>query len=292
MASTSKKWFIGCGIGCGLIILVTAGVGGGLYFAFKDVASEADSIEESYEAMENTFGAPEDFTPNPDGSIAPDRMEAFLAARDATAESREKMESILFLLDDDMANDSQKKKGNALDKIKAGLQLIPASITFIKERNEFLMDHGMGSGEYTYIYSMAYFNYLEKPLTDGPSFQMTGDDDDDDDGGVNWQVSSGRNEGKTRKKREKEIRRYLHKIQLSFLDNQMESVDTTIDGADYWLEILQAEKAAMESARRRLLWEEDFPEAIRASLEPFRVRLDESYSPILNVVEVGMVTGN
>ena len=290
MASTSKKWFIGCGIGCGLIILISAGIGGGLYFAFKDVAGEAESIEESFEAMETAFGSPFDFTPQPDGSIAPERMDAFLAARAATAESRDKMESILLLLDDDEGSSGEKKKGNMLDKIKAGMKLIPATMTFIKERNEFLVEQGMGSGEYTYIYSMAYFNFLDKPLTDGPSFQMTGDDGDE--GGASWRVNTDGGEDDTRQKREKEIRRHLHRMQMSFLDNQLDILSASSEGFEDLRAALEAEKESMESARRRLLWEENFPEAIRRSLEPYRVELDESYSPVLNVLEVGMVNGN
>ena len=81
-------------------------------------------------------------------------------------------------------------------------------------------------------------------------------------------------------------------MQVSFLDNQLDALRSSGESSEDLLAALELEKDAMESARRRLLWEESFPEAIRMSLEPYRVELDESYSPILNVLEVGMINGN
>ncbi len=295
MASTSKKWFIGCGIGCGLMILITAGIGGGLYFAIKDVVGEAESIDESFEALETAFGSTHDFTPAADGSISYDRMEVFLAAREATAESRDKMAGILITLDGDKNTGDENKgsKSSVLDKIKAGMTLIPATLAFINDRNEHLLDQGMGVGEYTYIYSMAYFAYLEKDLTDGPSFQMTGPDDDDDgDSGIRWKVETNDDEDNVREKREREIRRHLHTLQMSFLINQISELNDADGSLESQGPLLEEEKAAMKAARRRLLWEEGLPEPIRASLAPFAERLDESYSPILNVLEVGMINAN
>jgi len=288
MASTTQKWFIGCGIGCGLIILVGALIGGGLFFAIKDVVKEGESIDESFEAMDAAFGEARHFTPSLDGAIAYDRMEVFLDARDASAESREKMASILYTLDDD---DGGQGDSGILAKIKAGATLIPATLSFIKDRNEHLLDQGMGVGEYTYIYSLAYFAYLDKDLTDGPSFQMTGDDRDEDDRGFTWKVESG-DDSKVLDKREREIRRHLHYMQLDFLINQISAMEEAVGVDDGWLEALRAEKVAMDSASRRLLWEEELPSAIAASFGPFVDRLEESYSPIMNVIEVGMINND
>ena len=55
MASTNQKWLIGCGVGCGMVLLVTALIGGGIFFAVKDVVKEAESIDGSFEAMEEAF---------------------------------------------------------------------------------------------------------------------------------------------------------------------------------------------------------------------------------------------
>ncbi len=280
MASSTQKWLIGCGVGCGFIILVTALVGGGIFFAVKDVIKDGEAIEGSFEALEADFGSPQDFVPAFNGAIPADRMEAFLAARDAAVESREKISTVLITLDDD---------GNkfSMDKIKAGLSLVPSILTFIGERNQHLLNEGMGLGEYGYIYSLAYFNYLDKDLTDGPSFSMTGDDNDG--GVVQWSVGESSGGGDVDDSREKEIRKYMHRLQMALLDNQIDALSGTPGSDEAWRAILLAEKEAMESHSRRLLWEEGLPDSIAESLAPFADRLEASYVPVLNALEAGLV---
>ncbi len=287
MASTSKKWFIGCGIGCGLFILITAVIGGGIFFAVKDVIKDGKAIDESNDAMVEAFGSPDEFIPSPDGSIAPERMEIFLAVRDETALVRNKMAGILNTLDE------EKEEGGAsvLAKIKAGMTMVPAILAYINDRNEVLLSQGMGDGEYTYIYTLSYFSYLDKDLTDGPSFQMSGDDDGEGSG-MSWKVNTNSNKKKVRKKREKNIRRQMHKLQLSFLMNQMAALEGKPETDPELLALLEKERAAMTSSRGRLLWEEGLPEPIEASLAPYADRLDQSYLPILNVIEVGLANSN
>jgi hypothetical protein len=48
MASTGQKWAIGCGVGCGLILLVTLVAGGGTYLAIRKVIKEGETIDQSY----------------------------------------------------------------------------------------------------------------------------------------------------------------------------------------------------------------------------------------------------
>ena len=288
MASTTQKWFIGCGIGCGFLILIIAIIVGGTIFAVKDVIKDGKSIEESNDALVEAFGTPDEFTPTADGAITADRMEIFLKAREETTEPRTKMANILHTLDDE----SDEGGRGAMAKLKAGLTMIPAILSYINTRNEVLLENGMGDGEYTYIYTMAYFAYLDKDLTDGPSFQMSGDDDGDEDGGgMNWRVQSGSSDKKVRSKREKNVRRQMHRLQMSFLDNQIASLGE-FSGSEDLKAALDDEREAMLESRRRLLWEEGLPPAIEASLEPFAGELNDSYLPVLNVIEIGLANTN
>jgi len=108
---------------------------------------------------------------------------------------------------------------------------------------------------------------------------------------MTWKVESG-DHSKVLDKREREIRRHLHYMQLDFLINQISAMEEAVGVDDGWLEALRAEKVAMDSASRRLLWEEELPSAIAASFGPFVDRLEESYSPIMNVIEVGMINND
>ncbi len=88
MAGTGKKWFIGCGIGCGLMFIVLGGAGTCAYFGVKQFKDKADGLDESFEAVEAQFGDATDFVPRPDGVIPAERMETFLAIRDDMAPLR------------------------------------------------------------------------------------------------------------------------------------------------------------------------------------------------------------
>jgi len=288
MASTSQKWFIGCGIGCGLMILITAIIGGGIFFAVKDVVKEGKSIDESNNAMIAAFGMPEEFTPEANGAIAPDRMEIFLASRAASAVSMDEMADILTTLDDD----SNKGPAAILAKVKAGVTLVPAILTFINDRNLSLLENGMGDGEYLYIYSLAYFAYLDKDLTDGPSFQVSGNDSGDSDDGVSWNVSTSSDDSDVRDRREKRVRTQIHQMQMGFLMNQIAAMGPASGLDDELRAVLEAEREAMNAARRRLLWEDELPPVIEASLAPYADDLNASYRPILNVIEIGLGNSN
>jgi hypothetical protein len=55
-----------------------------------------------------------------------------------------------------------------------------------------------------------------------------------------------------------------------------------------WRKALQAEIEAMESNRYRLIWQDGLPEVIQKSLEPYRQRLEDSYSPMTNALEISL----
>ena len=73
---------------------------------------------------------------------------------------------------------------------------------------------------------------------------------------------------------------------LPMLRNQL--ADLGDDERDPWRRSIAEEIEAMESDRYRLPWRDGFPEPLERSLEPYRGRLDESYSPLCNPLEAGL----
>ena len=45
----------------------------------------------------------------------------------------------------------------------------------------------------------------------------------------------------------------------------------------------------MDRESLRILWEEGLPEQIRASLEPYRDRLDATYDDMTSILEMGLI---
>jgi hypothetical protein len=285
MAGAARKWFIGCGIGCGLMLLLAV-IGGTIgYFGVRKAVDRGERIEAGFDDLRDMYGGPAEFTPEPDGAVATSRMLAFLAARDAMAADREKAGDILRTLD---GIEVDGRQPSFLDKARAGFELIPVMMDFIDNRNQALMDSGIGLGEYLYIYSMSYFNLLGKPLSDGPSFTLTSDDEGEDNHGFHWDAGGKGNSEDTRADREKTIRRYLHRVQLRMAFNQLDALDAR-GGSQEDRARLSAEIALMESEPLRLLWETGLPPALAQSLDPYRGQLEASYDPMINVLESGLV---
>lgn len=280
MAGSGKKWLTGCGIGCGLIVLMAGGIGTCGYFGVQRIANRTESVEGGYESLRSEYGPPGAFVPAADGAIAPDRLELFLGVRQDMAASREHLTGVLTELDSDTQG-----AGGVLAKIRSGMSLVPSLFDFIDDRNAVLLDRGMGLGEYVYIYSVAYFAWLGMDPADGPDFRVTGDDEDDSN--FHWEIDVDEDSG-VREQRDEEIRRYLHGLQRKIVGNQLTAAETEGDDPA-WITALREESGALDGRSMRLLWADGVPPRIADSLEPYRNRLEESYSPIMNAVEMGLV---
>jgi hypothetical protein len=293
MAGTGKKWAIGCGIGCGFMLLLLGGVGTCGYIGVRRIVDKAEGIEESFDALDAELGHPRDYSPDPTGEIPAERMEVFLAVRQEMAPANGEAEQLMAQLDDGAGMPGP---AMVLGKIRAGMQFIPAMLAFVDERNRVLLKHEMGLGEYQYIYTLAFFGQLDKNPADGPGFRVSDQGDEDHQTGpVRWGVTSGDGDSDdVRGDRDREVRRYLNKSMGLIASNQLNAVDRLLADRDdealrQWREELAAEVSAMDREPRRILWEEGLPEQLRDSLEPYRDRLEESYAELMNVVELGLV---
>jgi len=279
-SDTTKKWLVGCGIGCGVIILILIALGISGYLFFKNVVDEFKDTEASMAMLTERYGKITDFCPNPVGAISPDRIEIFLAVREAFEPTREKLKISMKTLQDrvDRTEVEVKKPKNVFQMIKVGVGLIPQIGEYIKSRNQALMDSGMGIGEYYYIYVVAFYSWLGHLPEDGPDFQIIGPDDERD----SWDREDVQEE-----RRDVTLRR-LHRMLLPMLSNQLEKLSATETSGipDEWRKALEAEIEAMETDRFRLPWQEDLPDVIESSLNPFRDRLEQSYNKMTNPLEL------
>jgi hypothetical protein len=166
-------------------------------------------------------------------------------------------------------------------KLEGARQLIPQAIGFVAARGEALLEAGMGSGEYLYIYSVAYYSWLRKSPADGPAFPLVGDDGDGGQG-----HRGGRDEFDVREGRREVVLRRLNERLLPMLRRQLAAVDAGPPAREGWREALAAEVSALESDPFRIPWRDGVPEPLATSLEPFRRRLESSYSALCNPLEV------
>ena len=281
-SSATKKWLVGCGIGCAVIILILIVLGIGGYMFFKDLIGEFQAQEELMETLTERYGEIRDFVPEPDGSIGPSRIEAFLSVRDAFAPFREKLESSMQELQDRVGKSEVevRKPRNVFEMVKLGFGLVPQIAEFMKFRNQALLDNEMGMGEYFYIYAIAYFSWLGKLPEDGPDFEVM------EEGGGSRLGEMDIEE--IREERRDSMLRRLHRTLLPMLQNQWAKLTATetSDTPSEWRDLLEAEIKAMEEDRFRLPWEDGLPDVIKASLEPYKDRLEQSYNAMTNPFEL------
>jgi len=281
--SSKKKWFIGCGIGCGaVIIIVVLLILSGVMFV-KNIVKGFEESEAILDTLTERYGEVEEYCPEPDGAIRQARIEVFLKVRELMRPIRNELESSFNLLTEEEKSKYPGKEGadvGIIGKIRTGFGMVPQIAEFLKVRNQSLLDAGMGLGEYYYIYIYAYYLWLNKPMQDGLPFQIRGGDS-----GFNMQDWDDEDSQEIR--RIIQIRR-LQRLILPLLRNQYEKLQArgAERGLEKWREILETEIKALESERYRRPWQDGLPEVIESSFKPFRQRLEEGYSRLLNSLEI------
>jgi len=300
MTRTTHKWLLGCGIGCGVLVLAGVFLTAGGYFLVRNIVHEVEKIEAVNNTVIERYGQIREYVPEPDGTVDPGRLEAFLTIRDAMKPHRQEMEKTLSLLSEGKKQISVSPV-KIIKMIRSGVRLLPAIFDYLAKRNEVLLAEGMGAGEYTYIYTVAYYSWLGKSPEDGPPFVLMEaddeDDEDDDDWDRDWSFKKKDewDEYEVREMRGERTRRYLNYQLLAMLRNQvaaMESEWTSAVGHDSgdqarWKQQLAREIEALENDPYRLPWEGNLPETLAASLAPYRIQLEESYSAMCNPLELG-----
>jgi hypothetical protein len=282
-SSSKSKWLVGAGIGCGAIIIIIVLLFIGGYFFVKNMTRGFKESESKMNELAVKYGRIEEFCPNPSGAIGPDRLEAFLKAREAVAPNRQRLETSFEQLTKDR---------RSFAAIRRGLGVIPQVADYLRARNQALLDAGMGMGEYYFIYVIVYESYLKKPMDDGPGFRFP------ESGGLrtDWD-----REGAKEMQKDFALRR-IHRAVLPMLKNQLAKLATenAAPGAAAgtsgrgagkgaplkWQEALAAEVKAMEADPHRLPWQDGLPEVLESSLKPFRDRFEANYSRMTNIFEI------
>lgn len=261
LAGTGKKWLIGCGVGCAattlLLILVTVGGSFLMMRPFEKAVSHQKELTAKY-------GAREEFIPLPDG-ITAERIKAFLVVRqellfhcsqfEEIAQAFQQMEALDATDENPPVGDVLKGVGNIMGSVFSVAGEIGA---LNNSRNNELLKVGMGLGEYTWIYILAYNSWLgHQPNT---SFEG-------DEGGF----SAG----------ETEIMRQL----ILNHAQALEEVGRTRE-ANLWRDEaghLQRSEGGVPFASGNL------PSEITAALTPYRTKFEATYCPAMSEFDLGQV---
>ncbi len=271
MSSTAQKWLLGCGIGCGVVILLIAMViGGGVWFA-RGLKGRFDTAASQGTELATRFGEPEDWTPPANGAVPAARIELFLAVRDSLRETHARFVETFDVFRRVSDKQQPRRFGDVLRAARGGMSFAPLLGEFYGRRNSALNSVGMGMGEYAYIYALGYYGSLGKSPDAGPQSLHYSDRDHD---------------------RGRDIRPRLHRQLLAQLRNQLCAVEAApAAGPAAWRDTLVAEIARLEDDGRCLPWAAGLPPAIAAGFAPYRERLEATWSEASNVFELAGTKG-
>jgi hypothetical protein len=240
--SAKKTWRTGCAYVVGSLIFF-AGVTG--FIALRPVR-EAKRGEQD---LNDRFGEFSAFLPAPDGSVAPDRIEAFIAVRERLREPcevfqrhQERMEEL-----GRMEEEGELSSGDILDGFKAAIGFGPGFLGLMRTRNSALSEVGMGLGEYSYIYVLAYGNQLSSLLGEMSRDRLI----------------------KPRTRRE------LAQILFNQLSSPAAQNEDQVNGN--LRAAIQEEIVALDSGAHAFPWQDGSPPSVEASMAPFQDRLDELF---------------
>lgn len=282
MSSNTSKWLTGCGIGCAAAVALIVILGTVAYVSIKSRLQSFEEAKTATSELEGKYGKIQDFIPNSDGTIQPERIRAFLAIRANMAMARRKLEESLGGISEDVhrAKAGEKSFWSVMGFIGRGFGVVPEIGGFYAARAKSMLDAHMGSGEYTYTYVLAYYIFLRKPPEDGPEFRLEGREQ----GSVVVRDTRG-----VRGDRREMIVDSIRDVFLPILHNCMASLKgrKLTRAQESWRKILEAEVAALEKKQDRMPFQDGLPEAVEASLRPFRAELEASYSSIVNPLELG-----
>jgi hypothetical protein len=255
-----KSW--GClkqtAIGCGVLLVIAIALpfvlGVMMMGPFKRAVDDRHAIEEQ-------FGPQEAYVPPASGVPSDDRIEAFLAIRRAFAEpcadltQAEKQMQKMETFDDQDEVDRMEVMREVFSLTKSMMGVGPVLGHFYELRNQSLLDAGMGLGEFTYIFAVAYNDRL---LDEPQGEQLFGPT---------------------------ATNRRVRKALLTMLESQL-AVLRSEGGEEAGIETLEAEISAMQADDRRVPWQDGIPTVITEALAPYRAELDELYCPAMAPLEL------
>jgi len=249
-----KQTAVGCGVLMVIAIALPLVLGVMMMGPFKRAVDDRHVIEEQ-------FGPQEAYVPPASGVPSADRIEVFLGIRRALAEpcadltKAEKQMQKMETFDDQDEIDRIEVMKEAFSLTKSMMGVGPVLGHYYELRNQNLLDSGMGLGEFTYIFAVAYNDRL---LDEPEGEQLFGPT------ATNQRV---------------------RKALLTMLESQLAVLQS--EGSEQLeIEALEAEIAAMRADDRRIPWQDAIPTAITEALAPYRAELDELYCPAMAPLEL------
>lgn len=264
MAGKSRKWAEGCAIGCGALVVLGVVVGAITWLGMMQLSGKA---VDTRAALDAAFPSQEVYTPPLDGAVEPDRMDRFLAVREALmpwCETFSGYRAYFGRMKDFAESEDEPPPGDFVKATgflpKVMWRLGQDVHAYAVERNETLLAQGMGLGEYTWIFVIGYLGWLGHE----PTEFMPAD-------GEQPKVYGGR----VRQAVMDMMQRHVAELEAAFAEDSGAAPPNGGEDLALW----RAELVALQNDPKRTPFADGLPPALAASFEPYRDELERGFCP-------------
>ena len=273
MSSTTSKVLTGCGLGCLAFVIIGAALGWMGYRWAQETVATVETATEAQEELDSAFGRVRDFIPPIDPGLPEDRMEVFLAVRESlTVPRNELAEAVAGIA----PSGGQSGVFSGLRAATAGVSIAPRALEFTRARNDALLAEEMGLGEYMWIYWMAYHALLGHPPGESELHQSLAQREADG-GSSHVQFGGDLDPERMTWRLRRELLAMLRNLARELADDPER---------EEWRREVEAEIAVVEAHPGTVPWQDGLPVMVVADLEPYRSRLEASYSSATNIFEL------
>jgi hypothetical protein len=274
MASTTSKVLAGCGVGCLLLMILVAGMG---FMGYRWAQDAVEAVEEAgriEQELDERFGRARSFVPALAPGIPSDRLETFVGIREGLAAPRQELAGAINGLKS--VGETGGGIAAGFKAARAGVGMAPATLEFSRARNQALLDNGMGLGEYTWIYWYTFNAWLGHPADDSELHEFM-QEREAGSGRVEIHMDGGMEPERITWRLRRDIRSMLRNLEQGLLDSP-EHADLAA--------LVSSELAMLDEDPGRVPWEDGLPAELAVGLEPFRERLEATYSKAVNPFEL------
>lgn len=286
MAKKSSKILMGCGIGCGVIILILIALGVSGYMFVKDKFKDFEAVESLNKELTAKYGSVKRFTPD-EKTISDEKIEVFLRIREAVSETAANLEEKSDTISDKITEMEEKDESSFSDVfslIKQGVGSFPKIAEYLKIRNQTLLDNQMGLGEYYYLYTTIYFSYMKKNPQDGPPFPIT--QHNNDSGPVHIRVNKSDERRDGLRYRGVIMTTYIQDMMIPMLSRFLANGISDPELA----EAIKKEIDLLKQESARIPWKDGLPSQWAPIFDKYKTRFEKTYYKTTNPIELGQTS--
>jgi hypothetical protein len=162
-----KKFLIGCAVVIASFVLLGISSSLGLFFWVKSQMPDMKQVEDARKDLIARYGRRDEFVP--EVTLRPERIELFLAVRESLLASRAEIgQRAQSFVEHTKGREAEAERNGVMGRIvhgvrtaRGGFQLFREGAAYVGLRAGKLQTAGMGEGEYSWLYGLMSFAWLQ-----------------------------------------------------------------------------------------------------------------------------------